>query len=707
MRTVFLRVLDADDKAMALRQAISQPNIVQDRQYFQVNAADFAALPKSPFAYWVSEQVRQLFVEFPRFQADGRIAAIGASTKDDGRFLRAAWEVPHGDANNVPFAKGGKFRPFFDDIHLCIRWRDNGSEAKAFVSEYRRSHGWSPHWKAELHNPDLYFRPGLTWPRRTNGLSMRVLPTGCIFADKGPAIFVANDNRDQLLTIAAVVNSRAFSLLLSLQVARTELAQSFEVGLIQNTPIPPISQVDQSRLASLARRAWSLKRHLDTPIETSHEFALPALLLSRGDTFETSAVAWREHVRAVDAEFEAIQLEIDERCFALYGISEGDQQAIAQLAASPTEDAELQEEDDDQGSAWDGHQEIAVSDPASLATGLVSWAVGIALGRFDVRLATGDRERVNEPTPFDRLPMYSPALLTRQGNPSYADSPGDYPVEVSPMLVDDRGHRLDIAGRVRTVFDVVFGEDTDRWWTDVGAALGVRGGEVGSWLMRGFFDHHLKMYSKSRRKAPILWPIGTRSGSYVVWLYAHRASSDSLFIVLNDIIAPKLAVEERELAQLRQDAGPEPTASGRIAIDAQEQFVGELREFREELEAVAPLWAPDLNDGVVIVLAPLWRLFAHHRAWSNELKKRWTRLAKGDFDWAQLAMRLWPDRVVPKCAEDRSMAIAHGLEDVFWMKDPVNEDKWHPRQIPAALIRELIAERLSPSTASALHRLSA
>ena len=43
---------------------------------------------------------------------------------------------------------------------------------------------------------------------------------------------------------------------------------------------------------------------------------------------------------------------------------------------------------------------------------------------------------------------------------------------------------------------------------------------------------------------------------------------------------------------------------------------------------MAPLWAPDLNDGIVIVLAPLWRLFAHHRAWSNELKTHWDKLAK-------------------------------------------------------------------------------
>ena len=233
-----------------------------------------------------------------------------------------------------------------------------------------------------------------------------------------------------------------------------------------------------------------------------------------------------------------------------------------------------------------------------------------------------------------------------------------------------------------------------------------RAARVGGWLGRGFFDYHLKTYSKSRRKAPILWPIGTRSGSYVVWLYAHRVSSDSLFQILNDIVVPKLQVEERELTQLRQDAGTDPTASQRKAIDTQERFVTELHQFREELEAVAPLWAPDLNDGVVIVLAPLWRLFAYHRAWSSELKKHWAKLAKGDYDWAQLAMRLWPERVVPKCAEDRSLAIAHGLEDVFWVKDKASEDKWLPRQTPATPMDQLIAQRHSPATTAALQRMS-
>jgi hypothetical protein len=180
-----------------------------------------------------------------------------------------------------------------------------------------------------------------------------------------------------------------------------------------------------------------------------------------------------------------------------------------------------------------------------------------------------------------------------------------------------------------------------------------------------------------------------------------------LFQVLHDIVVPKLGMEERELTQLRQDAGMNPSASHRKALDGQERSVAELRELRDDLEGVAPLWAPDLNDGIVVVLAPLWRLFAHHPAWSKELKKHWTKLAKGDYDWAQLAMHLWPERVVPKCAEDRSLAIAHGLEDVLWIQGRGGKEKWYPRIEPAIPIDQLVTQRHNPTTAAAVRRATA
>ena len=67
-------------------------------------------------------------------------------------------------------------------------------------------------------------------------------------------------------------------------------------------------------------------------------------------------------------------------------------------------------------------------DPVGLAAGLVSWAVGVAAGRFDVRLATGEREWPEEPDPFDPLPVCSPGMLTGDDGLPLAVPPEGYPI---------------------------------------------------------------------------------------------------------------------------------------------------------------------------------------------------------------------------------------------------------------------------------------
>jgi len=36
----------------------------------------------------------------------------------------------------------------------------------------------------------------------------------------------------------------------------------------------------------------------------------------------------------------------------------------------------------------------------------------------------------------------------------------------------------------------------------------------------------------------------------------------------------------------------------------------------------APVWNPTLDDGVVLVMAPLWRLVPQHKPWQRELKSK-------------------------------------------------------------------------------------
>jgi hypothetical protein len=93
-------------------------------------------------------------------------------------------------------------------------------------------------------------------------------------------------------------------------------------------------------------------------------------------------------------------------------------------------------------------------------------------------------------------------------------------------------------------------------------------------------------------------------------------------------------------------------------------FELELIELRDTLLAIAQGYQPNHDDGVQITAAPLWPLF-RHKPWQKVLKDTWTKLEKGDCDWAHLAMSYWPARVREKCKTDKSLAIAHSLEMLY------------------------------------------
>src|SRR5262249_13822740 len=153
--------------------------------------------------------------------------------------------------------------------------------------------------------------------------------------------------------------------------------------------------------------------------------------------------------------------------------------------------------------------------------------------------------------------------------------------------------------------------------------LDPQGEDLRGWLASGFFEHHLKLHSKSRRRAPILWQLAIPSVRYSVWVYAHRLSRDSLFQIQNDVVIPKLAHEERQLNNLIQRAGLSLSAKERKEIAYQQAFVEELRSFLDEVKRVAPLWNPTLEDGVAVTMAPLWRLVPQSKPWQKELKTKW------------------------------------------------------------------------------------
>ncbi len=200
----------------------------------------------------------------------------------------------------------------------------------------------------------------------------------------------------------------------------------------------------------------------------------------------------------------------------------------------------------------------------------------------------------------------------------------------------------------------------------------------------------------------IYWLLSSGLGSYSIWLYYSRFTQDTLYRVIQDFVEPRIQQAERDQFELESKEVLSGDAATRL-LEAQ-TLLQDLRILKSELDLVAPLWNPNLNDGVIINHAILWRI-TPYTPWQKKCKECWDKLVKGDYDWAHLAFHLWPERVIPKCTSDRSLAIAHGLEERLWQE--TNNGNWLPRQLSEADLQALIAEHSNPAVKSALERFLA
>ncbi|WP_327211621.1 hypothetical protein [Rhizobium ruizarguesonis] len=624
--SVFLKLIDVESKNEALKREASNYRLGKESStIFERTPADLGRIPGTPFAYWVSDSVLEAF-SFKKFddEENGRSTRCGLGTLDDFRFLRAFWEVSSESDYWVIYYNGGVFSRFYDEFPLAVRWFSDGKEVCAFVEMKVGSAS------RKVQGADKYFSPGFVFPRRTKGFSPKFMPRGGIFSTGGQAGFASI--KDIPATIA-FLSSYACTFLISLSQGRTGDAAQYEVGQVKRLPWPGLGQ-HTVILSEFAHRAWRLKRDVHSASETSRAFLLPAALRDRLGGYDPEAA---------EAEIGSIQSKIDAIAFDLYRFSQSDCEAALETTVSAeveiievAEDAD-ENEDEDRG------------EPIDLTVGLLSWAIGVSFGRFDWRFATGERETPPEPDPFDPLPAKSPGMLP-DGAAPFHDHNG--------ILLDDQGHPHDLPRLIEEVLARVDAEVP---------------GEVRRWLQRDFFPQHLKQYSKSRRKAPIYWPLSTTSGSYTLWLYYPNLTSQTLYTAVNDFVEPKLKQVSRDTATLR-DKGATRSRDDEKTFEALQTLELELIELRDTLLQIAPTYRPNHDDGVQITAAPLSQLF-RHKPWQKILKDTWAKLEKGDYDWAHLAMAYWPERVREKCKTDKSLAIAHYLEELYVEPEPKSDSK--------------------------------
>ncbi len=206
-------------------------------------------------------------------------------------------------------------------------------------------------------------------------------------------------------------------------------------------------------MGQLARKCAELKSELDYVSETTHMFHSPPIV-SRGQaSLRDLATRWQAKINENEQQIARHQQELDRRVFQLYGIPASDN-FIIQEAATTGPDSGTDPETDEVEElprAFDGVQ---------LATDLLSYAVGCTFGRWDVRLAIGERQAAAVPDPFAPLPPCPPGMLVSENGLPAETPPRSYPLALSlyGILVDDPDHTDDIISRVREVLALLWGD---------------------------------------------------------------------------------------------------------------------------------------------------------------------------------------------------------------------------------------------------------
>jgi hypothetical protein len=99
--------------------------------------------------------------------------------------------------------------------------------------------------------------------------------------------------------------------------------------------------------------------------------------------------------------------------------------------------------------------------------------------------------------------------------------------------------------------------------------------------------------------------------------------------------APEGRLEQ--LRAQRAQAGSTVAARGiEREMEKQEALLSELSDFRDKLERVVKLdFTPDLDDGMVLTVAPLWELVPWKVA-----KDYWQELVAGKYPWSSVGQQL-------------------------------------------------------------------
>ena len=530
---VYLRLVDGRDeieKAQLLCEAAT--NSAHDLR-FETSASTFAVIPGRPVVYWASQEMLDAFaVGTPLGEIVDPHA--GLCTGNNSLFVRQWFEVECGrsylvaqgrqDAANsgakwFPYNKGGEYRRWFGNQRLVVNWSNDGADYARYVDEH-------PGCGTRVQGSNYYFQPCVSWSKVSSGdPTFRLYGSSSMFSDVGQALFPELDDR---LRILGFSNSRVAGSILATIAPGTH----FEAGQVRAIPWIEPEFFDPSgveRLIEIFRADWDSR-------ETSWDFARPPYLRSGHSLLQDAFDDWYRRSCETAKEAQRLETENNRYWVDVYGLADEVEVEVPlsrvsltynpRFAFAPTKGAPERSEEEYR---WLHYQRSARE--------LVSWAIGVTMGRYSVDvpgLVLADQA--------SSLDDFRARVAESRLEP---DDDGIIPVTGGAF--DD-----DASRRVKAVLRVVFGAsdlgDNIEFLT---RCLAVKSSSstaefappvipadperaLEDYMAKSFAADHQRDYSGR----PVYWSLESPKGTFRALIYLHRYTPDTVGQVLTKYAAP-------------------------------------------------------------------------------------------------------------------------------------------------------------------------
>jgi len=521
---------------------------------FVAQQDNFSKIPGSPIAYWVSNNLINIFVNSSQlsFYCEPKQGLI---TGDNERFLRLWHEIDsnkfslslNGDNKWYPINKGGNFRRWYGNKDYVLNWECNGKEIKNFVDKNGKL-------RSRPQNLNYNFRKSLSWSLVTSGaFSVRYYDESFTFNVAGISCF---PNEELLLYINGLLNSKIATTITQI------LNPTINMNAGDVAKIPVIINYDnKSVIDNIVSECVNICKVDWDDYETSWDFQKhPFIITSK--LISESFKLWKK-----DCDFNFNKLKTNEEklnsiFIQIYGLQD-----------------ELSPEVDDK------YVTVRKADLQRDIKSFISYSVGCMFGRYSLDV---------------------PGLVYA-GGIWYPSKYTTFPADADAILpiCDDEYFEDDIVGLFITFVKKVYGEETlEENLQFIADALGGKGTSreiIRNYFISGFYADHVKVY----QKRPIYWLFDSgKKNGFKCLIYLHRYKPDTIARIRTDYIHEQQSRYRTAIEDLNRridSASPSEKVKLNKQLTKVMDQAEELRVYEEKIHHLADQMIEiDLDDGVKV-----------------------------------------------------------------------------------------------------------